>query len=378
MDSARRWSGFVCPDCRFVFRVPRDHDGQGIVCPSCRRMLKIPAPGDRTPPLVVSLRTTIKAEATPDPQKVGKRKKKRSRNQDAHAWDSESGKHRRISGSRERRQTLWMLAGGTALLVLVVSGVMLALHGRPDEPVANSPDNGSAAKPLAPAGARTAPMPPEPQRTDEEILALAEPMARKFLEATRVEDLLPMIRNPKVSEPRIRKFYAEGKIDAPGLSAFNTDLLPVRQGQILSVKVRTRDFSEKTLSFVETASGIKIDWESWVGWSETTWEEFLASKSATPRLFRLVLSPVEYFNFAFTDDLKWQSYYLTSADGEHAVYGYAERGSDLNSKLRPPPEVRQVQMTLAIRFPEKPTSANQVIIDKLVTAGWVIENDETP
>ena len=52
MESARRWSGYVCPDCRFVFRVPRDHDGKGIVCPSCRRMLKIPTALDVAPPLL--------------------------------------------------------------------------------------------------------------------------------------------------------------------------------------------------------------------------------------------------------------------------------------------------------------------------------------
>ena len=56
MESARRWSGYVCPDCRFVFRVPRDHDGKGIVCPSCRRLMKIPTAADATPPLLASLR----------------------------------------------------------------------------------------------------------------------------------------------------------------------------------------------------------------------------------------------------------------------------------------------------------------------------------
>ena len=48
MESASRWSGYVCPDCRFVFRVPRDHDGKGIICPSCRRMLRIPTSADET------------------------------------------------------------------------------------------------------------------------------------------------------------------------------------------------------------------------------------------------------------------------------------------------------------------------------------------
>ena len=49
----RRWSGYVCPDCRLVFRIQMDHNGRGCVCPSCLRMLRIPAPGEKLPPLVM-------------------------------------------------------------------------------------------------------------------------------------------------------------------------------------------------------------------------------------------------------------------------------------------------------------------------------------
>lgn len=51
--SKRRWSGYVCPDCRLVFRIPMDHDGRGVVCPACIRLLKIPVQGESLPPLVV-------------------------------------------------------------------------------------------------------------------------------------------------------------------------------------------------------------------------------------------------------------------------------------------------------------------------------------
>ena len=48
---AKRWNSFVCPACRSIFRVARDHDGRGVVCPSCRGMLRLPGatagkPGD--------------------------------------------------------------------------------------------------------------------------------------------------------------------------------------------------------------------------------------------------------------------------------------------------------------------------------------------
>jgi uncharacterized protein YbaR (Trm112 family) len=55
-EKARRWGAHVCPDCRFVFRIPLDHDGLGIVCPSCRRMLKIPKEGDAVAPLMAPIK----------------------------------------------------------------------------------------------------------------------------------------------------------------------------------------------------------------------------------------------------------------------------------------------------------------------------------
>ena len=78
IETPRRWSAFVCPECRFVFRVPRDHDGEGIVCPSCRRMLRLPGEDDETAPLLAALKTIPAIESEPDvsTQKHRSRKKR--------------------------------------------------------------------------------------------------------------------------------------------------------------------------------------------------------------------------------------------------------------------------------------------------------------
>jgi hypothetical protein len=55
-EKARRWGAYVCPDCRFIFRIPMDHDGIGTVCPSCRRMLRIPKEGDSVAPLMAPIK----------------------------------------------------------------------------------------------------------------------------------------------------------------------------------------------------------------------------------------------------------------------------------------------------------------------------------
>lgn len=297
----------------------------------------------------------------------GKRRRKKSRRGENHTWDSESGKTRR-SFREDKRQMFWMLVGGATLLALILAGVLMTqLGGDKPVPAVRPP---SVAKP-------NVGKPAIHEISDADFLAAAEPMAKKFLEASGIADLLPLVRNPKLAEPRIRSHYPDGKIPALGMSSFNTASEVVRSGSVFSVVVRTRDFEEKALFFHETPEGFKIDWEAWAGWSEMPWPEFLASKPKQSKTFRVNLSVVDYYNVAFADDKKWTSYRLESPDGKHVVYGYAESDSMLNSKLRPPPDSKTVGMILALRFPENAASNNQVLIDHIVAEGWVLEKDES-
>jgi hypothetical protein len=234
------------------------------------------------------------------------------------------------------------------------------------------------ASPIPPPLVETEPAPASNTavRGDAEFLRLAEPMATAFLEARAVDELLPLVRDPGRVRERIRRAHPDGTLDAPGMEAFNLDSDVLRQGKISSVRVRTRDYSEAYLAFVETASGPKIDWESWAGWSEMPWEDFLTEKPVEPKLFRVMLSDVDYYNMAFRDEAKWRSYRLESPDGSTAIYGYAERDSATDSRLRPSPDVKSVNFTLRLRFPEGGESRNQVIIDRLLGDGWVLETED--
>jgi hypothetical protein len=381
MESSRRWSGFVCPDCRFVFRVPRDHDGRAIVCPSCRRMLRIPGASDTPPLLVLSLRS-VAAEAAAeeaDRELVRRSKrKKKSRKSEDHGWDQILAGSE-LSGNDDKRQMFWWLIGGATLLALIVTVTLMAMLGGDGAKPADTAQPPAPPPPPTAAAANRAKETPEvPARSEVAFLTEAEPMAKRFMEAASIEDLLPLVRQPDLAEGRMKNFYPGGKITPPGMSAFNTTSGVTRTGSILGVMVRNRNFEEKPLYFIESPSEIRIDWESWVGWSEISWDDFLAHKPTAPKLFRVTLSPVEYYNFAFADEMKWQSYRMESPDGNHSLYGYVERDSPLNGKLRLPTDIKQMALTLVLGFPDKATSSNQVIIRKYITEGWVMETEATP
>ena len=53
---------------------------------------------------------------------------------------------------------------------------------------------------------------------------------------------------------------------------------------------------------MDTPQGLKVDWESWAGWSEISWEKFLSMKPVSEHVFRVTLSAVDYYNFGFADE----------------------------------------------------------------------------
>ena len=365
MESARQWSGYVCPDCRFVFRVPRDHDGNGIVCPSCRRLMRIPTTGDAPPPLLAPLRRMAVEDG--DARILKKRRRgKKLGGAASHAWEQNS--HDSHSGRSEKRQMRLMLVGGVALFSLIVGGVVFSMNRGAEVEV-------RAAAPVAVPAANPKEGSPMVARSEAFLLAASEPLVRRFLAATTVDDLLPLVRNPTVAEARMRAFYTAGKVEAVGMSQFNSGGGLSIRDMFISLSVVTRDHEERALALIETPQGLKIDWESWVGWSDISWEKFLATKPVTGHVFRVTVSAVEYYNFGFDDESKWRSYRLISPDGENSLYGYVERGSVLEQRIRPDGETKGLAMMLSLKFPEGATTNSQVVIETLVADGWVEEGN---
>jgi hypothetical protein len=269
-----------------------------------------------------------------------------------------------------------MLGGGVALFALIVGGVVFTLHGggKATEESVQAPQVMKTPPTVAESGDE--PLPAIMRRGQVSLLAETEPLARKFLEATSIDELLPLVRDPQRAKPRMQREYPQGRIEPPGLAKFNGNGNVGFGEAVALVEVRTRNFESRQLAFAETREGLKIDWESWTGWSDLTWPALLASRPTQAQVFRVIVKRVDYYNFGFADDKKWQSYRLESRGGEYMIYGYVERGSTLEGKIQLTPEVDRVPMILKIRFPaDAATSSNQVLIDEVVADGWV-EKDE--
>ena len=333
-------------------------------------MLRIPTSLDTPPPLIAPRRAADESARERKSRRSKNSRRKKAGGAEDLAWEEVPKSSR--AGNNGKGQTGLLLIGGVGLLVLIGAGVFLVMNGG-IKPIVHSLGQ-VAEPPAAVKNADEASIPPVAQRSEAALQAEAEPLARRFLEATTVQELLPLVRNPEVAEARMRGFYPGGKFEPPGMQPLGPGAGLSVRGKLVSLTVRTRDFEEKALAFIETPQGLKIDWESWAAWSEISWKEFIATKPTRSYVFRVILAPVDYYNFEFTDDQKWQSYRLESPDHEYAVYGYIERGTVMSRKIHLDGDTKNMNLMLSLKFPLGATSNNQVEIERFVAEGWVEED----
>jgi hypothetical protein len=380
---ARSWNAFVCPDCRFVFRVPGDHDGMGVVCPSCRMMMKIPREGDVTPPLMAPLRRVVFSEQEEIEPRMEKRRRGKRKRLEKKAevpdWDASAGVWKSTNG-RKMTKRMGVIS---VILFLVVSGGMVVMFWDSFRVKGEGEVAGGDYMKAGKSGvdekllleeeelAGVENFPSILKRSEVDFLSDAEQMAEKFLNAESVDEILPLIRNAKALERRVRKHYEGGRIEPLGISKFNSSGVPMYKDEFGAVQVETKDFERKVLAFVEGKEGLKIDWESWVGLADMPWEEIMEKRPKEALMVRVSLRISDYYNFEFADDKEWMSYRLLSPGGDHLLYGYVARGSLLDQQVKPKDKKTTETKILKIRFPEGGSSKNLVIIEEMVTDGWV-------
>ncbi len=383
-EKARRWSAYVCPDCRFVFRVPRDHDGEGIVCPSCRRMLRIPREGDETAPLMSPLKKIGFSEdeaGSRGEKRTRSKRKKKEKEAEMPGWDASSGTWRSNSNRKSRTAKIFAVwICGMAFVAATVIGIVKLSEAEPADGVpqfATEQDqfDDLFGNPLIiPEGELEVevPLPKVMKKSEVEFLAEAEPMAKAFLDAENTEEILTLVHDSERLRPLIRSRYPDGKIEPTGMSKFNSSGQVSYKDSFAAVTILTPDYETRQLAFVDGEEGLKIDWESWVGWSDMPWEKIVETKPKRPILVRVMAKWVDYYNFGFSSEDEWRSYRLVSPDGETTLYGYVERNSLLDQRLRPGEQGATVAVTLKIRFREDEAAPNQVVIEELVADGWVV------
>ena len=140
-----------------------------------------------------------------------------------------------------------------------------------------------------------------------ELPPLDHAMAREaidaYLRADSIDGLLPWVRHSISVAPLMEAYYQKHEF-APDILA-SVDLVALQHRQdMLYYMVRVERQREGRDHFVlfQTSKGMKIDWQSHVGFNTVTWSEMMKNKSTERTALRTHATPANYFNYHYDND----------------------------------------------------------------------------
>ncbi len=209
-----------------------------------------------------------------------------------------------------------------------------------------------------------------------ELHELVSAALEDFLNSDDIEAKIKLSRSSERVIPLMRKYYQnydDGPIAFRRISSAGEEGTGIIDGFYL-IKVSFPDFSILPVILAFENDRIVVDWESFVGYSEITLSEFISKKPRNSTLMRLNATSDNYFNYQFQEDI-YRCLYLRNPEDTEAVYGYIERGGRADDQLSRIIESGQSIrfLTLKIQYPKKLGGKNQVIIDEILTSGWLIK-----
>lgn len=203
---------------------------------------------------------------------------------------------------------------------------------------------------------------------------------QRFFKAGSWKDKLPFVRNPERTGPLMESFYGKqsGKDVEPGN---------------LAATFFERSGSAEILGLVYAPAGVnsipvelfllkqpdkswKLDWESYSGVSEMSWEDLAKQRPTQPILLRARAQPGDYFNYEFEDFDKFVSVRLDEPRRRGFVlFAFCEKESPLAKALEVLFKASDVPaVTVRVAFPPNAQSDRCVHLLELVADSWLLLN----
>lgn len=198
------------------------------------------------------------------------------------------------------------------------------------------------------------------------------------LGAASVDETLSHVRHGDAMRPLLEDFAQRSgerrlpeRVTVRRASLVNLEGLPVLLLQLNDQRFRAASFVEDMKS-----GEWLLDWESFVGFSELSWEELRRNKPTTPVSVRSYALLEDYYNFEFADPEEYLSLRLDSPDNFHGIYAYVPRDSPFADQiLRDLASRRPRPALMLIRYPESAVQDNQVIVEEVIAWRWMDVRD---
>ena len=211
-----------------------------------------------------------------------------------------------------------------------------------------------------------------------EIKASCEATMAAFWKASTWQDKLRFVRSPDRASKLMKDYYEVHQHIEPAAGA----LLSASVDKVGATQLATLNYAgvgsgKKVLVvLVKNAEGkFLLDWEHYTGSGDMDWEDFKKQRPTAPQLFRGYLVEDSYFNYEFTDEARYISYRIESADGLQSINAFCEKGSEIADRLyglsqRTGGQKNPVAVNLA--YPDQAKSDHCVKLTALVADRWLV------
>ncbi|MBK1831791.1 hypothetical protein JIN77_13730 [Verrucomicrobiaceae bacterium R5-34] len=302
-------------------------------------------------------------------------------------WEQGSGKS--SSESEGDKPVMWIVGGSLLGLNVVAVGAWL-MFGNNDKTPTSVADPSEEWQPAV-----SALVPEEKDELSEEekkekqeiqknldrgndVLAQADEVVKKFLNVTKVEDFESVVRHPEVTMPKIKAWYEKHPLEPTPVKQVGYGGRVTVKGNMASLALQMEDYTIRQVAMVKGDDGYRVDWESWVAWTEMPWDELFEKRPVEPQTVFVRCSLDTYYNRYFRDDSKWVAIKMTNPGSDRTLYGYADRDDPTLMRLLADVGGHSSAAVLKIRYPEEAVAGDQVIITEHVLNGWVAPEDTEP
>ncbi len=205
----------------------------------------------------------------------------------------------------------------------------------------------------------------------------AQAAVAAFLSAKDISVRLLHVRDHALTEKMMREYYARAK-DGPIPFEKVEEIEINPEGEnTFAYHVTLSGTDKRRMLVAKSASGqYHIDWASFVLYGEMDWNTLMEKKPENPVLMRVLVTSDSYFANEFSDRNRYGCLKLTDPSQSSAppIYAYftssSTLGRSLNFVMRSSLD-QAVPMTLTLKYPGNSKGNNQVLINEMVTQGWV-------
>lgn len=350
-NKSNDWEGYVCPTCRFIFKLRKSEECAGCSCPACKQLLSIGR----------------LAAVKKDQVNEGKPQFTAQMNQ----FEKTTKPDEEVKENGKKPASLKLLFVTILIIsVLLITFLAKMLLKEPQKNLVEVPINQvEEEKAVKEKSADT-----KNWYSPKKHSAMVEETLTKAYAKENYIDFATFVYNKEELFPAMRQHYQNVEWRKTPVREINFIKTYKKKKFWVFAEVTFADFSEKIVYLKLVDDEFKINWEATEGVSQMSWTEFKKTKPKKAQLMRVICGKVDYYNFDFNDDKKWESMLVYPPSEELTFYGYVPIHSDIMMKVFPLEELaKKRRVTLKLKYLENASQSDQVVIEEFVTDGWIID-----